>query len=100
MTARERGMERELWRWDAVELAQAIRTRAISAREAVGAALGRLDAVNPSLNAVVDVVRDEALAAAEAADQAVRRGDDLAPLHGVPVTIKVNIDQKGRATTN
>jgi len=37
-------MERELWRWDAVELAQAIRTRAISAREAVGAALGRLDA--------------------------------------------------------
>jgi amidase len=93
-------MDRELWRWDAVDLAQGIRTRAISARDAVSAALGRLDAVNPSLNAVVDVVRDEALAAAAAADQAVRRGDDLAPLHGVPVTIKVNIDQKGRATTN
>jgi amidase len=42
-----------LWAWDAVDLARAIRTRAISAREAVAASLDRLAAVNPAINAVV-----------------------------------------------
>jgi amidase len=56
--------------------------------------------VNPALNAIVDLLADEALAAADAADAARRRGDALGPLHGVPVTVKVNVDLKGRATTN
>lgn len=93
-------MERELWRWDAVELAAAIRSRKISSREAVQSVLGRLDAVNPALNAVTVVLADQALAAADAADALVKRGDALGPLHGVPVTIKENIDQEGQATTN
>lgn len=93
-------MSTEIWRLDAVDLAQAIRVRAISARQAVTACLERLEAVNPSINAVVDVLADEALAAAQAADEAVSRGAELGPLHGVPVTIKVNVDQAGRATTN
>jgi amidase len=90
----------ELWAWGAVELARAIRIRKVSSREAVEAALRRLDAVNPRINAVVESRRDEALAAADTADKAVARGEDVGALHGVPVTIKVNIDQKGYATTN
>src|SRR6516162_386449 len=89
-----------LWSWDAVDLAEAIRTRAISAREAVTACLDRLAAVNPTINAVVETLADEALAAAVAADDVVRCGDRLGPLHGVPVTIKINTDQRGCATSN
>ena len=93
-------MQGQLWQWDAVDLARAVRTRAISAREAVGAALDRLQAVNPKINAVVQILGDQALDAASAADEQVRRGDPVGPLHGVPVTIKVNVDQQGCATTN
>ena len=93
-------MERDLWRWDAVGLAAAIRTRRISSREATRAVLDRLATVNPSLNAVTVLLADQALAAADRADAAVRRGDALGALHGVPVTIKENIDQQGAATAN
>ena len=93
-------MEADLWRWDAVELAAAIRTRRISSREATRAVLDRLAAVNPALNAVTVLLADQALAAADRADAAVRRGEALGPLHGVPVTIKENVDQEGAATAN
>ncbi len=91
---------RPLHAWDAVDLAHGIRTRVISARDAVRASLARLEAVNPALNAVVDVLADAALAQADTADAAVRRGDALGPLHGVPVTIKINVDMAGRPTSN
>ncbi|WP_439577576.1 amidase [Elioraea sp.] len=90
----------ELWRLPALDQARLIRTRAASAREVVQAFLARIEAVNPRINAVVEVRADEALAAADAADAAVKRGEVVAPLHGVPVPIKVNADQKGYATTN
>ena len=93
-------MSEPLWRWPAHRLTAAIRAGAVSAREAAVSALGRVQAVNPALNAIVDVLPDEALAAADAADAARRRGDPLGPLHGVPVTVKVNVDLRGRATTN
>src|SRR5262245_31470844 len=93
-------MQDDLWRWQACDLADAIRTRRISSREAVASALARLEQVNPRINAVVDILADEALAAADAADRAVASGEALAPLHGVPVTIKINIDYAGRPTTN
>jgi amidase len=89
-----------LWRLPAVELASLVRTRTVSAREAALAALGRLDAVNPSINAVVDHRPDDVLAQAEAVDAAIGRNEDPGPLGGVPVTVKVNIDQTGFATTN
>ena len=88
----------ELWKLDAVELAGLIRARKISAREAVDQALARLDAVNPTLNAVVLALHDEARKAADDADRALARGDTPGPLHGVPVTTKVNLDQKGLPT--
>jgi amidase len=90
----------ELWRWSATDLAHAIRTRRVSSREALEACLARMDAVNPRLNAVVDAMADAARADADAADAAIARGEPAGLLHGVPVTVKVNVDTRGRATTN
>jgi amidase len=93
-------MASELWQYDATDLARLIRLGRASAREATLSCLARLRAVNPVLNAVVMRFDDEALASADAADAARARGEVLGPLHGVPVTVKVNTDQKGHATTN
>lgn len=93
-------MSEALWRWPAHSLAGAIRHGAVSAREATVSTLERVQAVNPTLNAIVDLMADEALAAADAADAARRSGLALGPLHGVPVTVKVNVDLRGHATTN
>ena len=90
----------DLWRLSAADIAALIRAKKISAKEAAVAALARLDAVNPKINAVVDHRPDDVLAQAGAIDAAIGRGDDLGPLVGVPVTVKVNIDQVGFATTN
>src|SRR3954471_9676742 len=90
----------DLWRLSATEMAALIRAKKVSAKEAATAALGRLDAVNPKINAVVDHRPEDVLAQAGAVDAAIARGDDVGPLAGVPVTVKVNIDQQGFATTN
>jgi amidase len=93
-------MSNELWRWQACDLAHAIRTRQIAAREAVQSCLDRLEQVNPRINAVVDSLADEARLAADRADKAVTAGEAIGPLHGVPVTYKINMDYAGRPTTN
>ncbi len=90
----------DIWRLSASELAGLIKRREVSARDAARAALARLDAVNPTLNAVVDHRPDAVLARADAIDVAIGRGDDPGTLAGVPITIKVNTDQAGYATTN
>jgi amidase len=90
----------ELWQLDATDLAKLIRTGRVSATEATRSVLARIDAVNPRLNAIVRRLDDEALAAAAAADKAQASGQALGPLHGVPVTTKVNTDQKGHPTDN
>ena len=89
----------ELWRSGAVELAAMIRDREVSSREVVQAHLDRIEAVNPHLNAIVRLLPDQALAAADAADRAVADGARLGPLHGVPFTVKENIDLAGTPTT-
>lgn len=90
----------DLWRLSAVELASLIRQRDVSAVQAAQSALDRLDAVNPALNAVVDHRPDEVLARAREVDAQLARGEDPGVLAGVPVTVKVNVDQAGYATTN
>jgi amidase len=90
----------ELWRLSATDLAALIKAKKVSAKEAATAALARLDAVNPKINAVVDHKPAEVLAQASAIDAAIARGEDAGALAGVPVTVKVNIDQQGFATTN
>ncbi|MDB5732308.1 MAG: Asp-tRNAAsn/Glu-tRNAGln amidotransferase subunit and related amidase [Variovorax sp.] len=92
--------DQDLWRWSASDMAHAVRTRAVSARELTQSCLRRIEAVNPRINALVEVFPEEALQMADAADQAVAKGAALGPLHGVPVAIKVNSDQAGHATTN
>src|SRR5438874_6521171 len=90
----------ELWRLSAADLAALIKQKKVSAKEAAHAALARLDAVNPKINAVVDHKPAEVLAEAASVDAAIARGEDVGILGGVPVTVKVNIDQIGFATTN
>jgi amidase len=90
----------QLWRQTATDLAALIRTGRVSAREVARDALDRLEAVNGRINAVVEHRPEDVLAQADAADAARARGDAPGPLAGVPVTIKVNVDQRGYATTN
>jgi amidase len=93
-------MTQAYWRWNATDVAQAIKNRQASAREVTQSVLDRISEMNPRVNALVEVMPEAALAAADAADAAVARGDALGPLHGVPVSIKVNVDTAGHATTD
>ncbi|MBU1360276.1 MAG: amidase family protein [Gammaproteobacteria bacterium] len=90
----------DIWQLSASRVATLIAQRKLSAVEAAQSALDRLDAVNPRLNAVVDWRPQDVLARAAAIDRAIARGENPGPLAGVPVTVKVNIDQAGFATTN
>lgn len=76
-----------------------IARKEVSSRDVVQAHLDRIDEVNPWINAVVRRFDGEALAAADAADKAVTAGAALGALHGVPVTIKENLDLAGTPTT-
>ncbi len=89
----------ELWRKGARELASGIRAKEYSSREVVDAHLDRIEAVNGDVNAIVAVLTDEARAGADAADARLARGESLGALHGVPFTIKTNIDVAGQPTT-
>lgn len=88
------------WRLSAVDVADAVRGRRLTARTVIQSALDRLSDVNPAINAVVQEMSSEAITAAEAIDDRIAAGDDPGPMAGVPVTIKVNVDQAGHATTN
>ena len=90
----------DFWRMPAAEVARRVAAGEVSAREVTESVLARLAAVNPKINAVVQEMPDEALAEADRVDARRRAGEDPGPLAGVPVTIKVNADQKGHATTN
>lgn len=89
-----------IWQWSAPATAQAIRSGDLTAVAAVEAHLERMKTVNPALNAVVVDLSDQARAAAEQADADQAAGKDLGPLHGVPVTVKINIDFEGQANSN
>jgi amidase len=86
------------WQLNATELAGLIRTKEISCVEAVESVLARIDEVNPRINALPVVLHEQALAAAAEADRVLASGVAVGPLHGVPITIKVNVDVAGGAT--
>ncbi|WP_426954899.1 amidase family protein [Muricoccus radiodurans] len=88
------------WHLTATEIAEGIRRREFSAEAVARDALARLDEANPAINAVVQFMPEAALEAARSVDGAIARGEDPGPLAGVPVTVKVNVDQAGFATTN
>ncbi len=92
--------ERPFWQLSACDQAARLTKGEVSANEALEQTLDRVDAVNPKLNAIVQDLSDEARSDAKRLDEAFANNGPVGPLHGVPVTIKVNIDQTGHATTN
>ncbi|RQR42368.1 MULTISPECIES: amidase family protein [unclassified Burkholderia] len=93
-------MTQQLWQLSATEIAKRVRQREVSAREVADAALARLEAVNPAINAVVEHRPDDVRRQADEIDRTIARGDDPGPLAGVPVTVKINVDVAEFATTN
>src|SRR3954470_5816673 len=85
----------EIWELSAARQAAAIRARELSSREVVTAHLERIEAVNPAVNALRVVLAEQALAAAAGADSTTPDG----PLHGVPVSVKENVDVAGTETS-
>ncbi|MDP7224014.1 MAG: amidase [SAR202 cluster bacterium] len=83
----------------ATKIAQAVRDKDVSAVEVVEAHLRRIEAVNPKLNAVVQLCADRALSEAADADAALANGRSNSPLHGVPMTLKDSLDTEGVVTT-
>jgi amidase len=93
-------MADDLWQRSAVELANGIRQKAFSCREVMESVVARIRALNPALNAIVYDYTEEALAEARRADDDLAAGRVRGPLHGVPATIKENVDQQGKPTPN
>ncbi len=89
----------ELWRASASDLAQAIRNKTVSSREVVEAHLARIEQVNPRINAFTQVLTEQALCMAEQADALAAKEQWMGSLHGVPFTVKENIDLAGSPTT-
>ena len=81
------------------KVAEAIRSRKVSAVEVITNALARIEQVNPELNCFCFVYSDEALTAARRADEAVARGEKLGRLHGVPIAFKDMTPTAGKRTT-
>ncbi|MBM4441019.1 MAG: amidase [Candidatus Rokubacteria bacterium] len=93
-------MADDLWQRSAVELSDGIRAKTFSCVEVVESVARRIRALNGTLNAIVYDYTDEALAEARRADAELAAGRVRGPLHGVPVTIKENVDQQGKPTPN
>lgn len=89
-----------IWQWSATETAAAIKKRKVTSEEVVSAHVDRMHEANAAINAVVVDLSKDAMKAAKAADRALAKGNDIGPLHGVPVTIKINIDVEGQANSN
>jgi amidase len=83
----------------ATDAARMLSRKQITSRELTEMLLERIDSVNPALNAVVELRRESALQEAATADEAIARGGDVGPLHGVPMTIKDSINVAGLHTT-
>jgi amidase len=89
-----------LWKVGATALADLLGSGDVSSREAVCDVLERIAAINPRVNAITRVLETDALAAAGHADRELVKGRRLGPLHGVPVSVKENVDVVGSPTTH
>ncbi len=98
-SAKARPPKGPVWQWTALQTAAAIRSGAISSDEVVEAHIARMPDGNPKLNAVVVDLSEDALKAAKAADNRTKKSEPGA-LHGVPITIKENVDYQGRPNPN
>ncbi len=91
--------DRDLCFVPATQLARMYRTRKTSPLEVMQAVLARIEAANPTVNAVVTIAKVAALAQARSATRALKPGADLRPLHGIPISIKDLTPTKGIRTT-
>jgi len=91
--------DKTLVRKSARELAQLIRTGAVSPLEVLDAHLHVIAALNPKLNAIVTLAADQARESARRAEAAVMKGDALGPLHGLPIGVKDVTPTAGIRTT-
>lgn len=89
----------EILTFGAADTARRLQAREFSSTELVQAVLARIEAINPSVNAVREVLGEQALVAAREADGRLLAGSPFGPLDGIPVTVKDNIDVAGTATT-
>ncbi|KJC48588.1 amidase [Bradyrhizobium sp. LTSP849] len=92
--------DRDLLFMPATTAASLIRKRALSPVEYVDAVLGAIERTQPTLNAYATVTADAARAQARVAEQAVMAGEQLGPLHGIPVSIKDLFATKGVRTAH
>src|SRR5262245_24748752 len=92
-------MDDALWDRSATELARMMRGREVSAREVLDAHLTRVDRWNPLVNAIVTRTTELAADRAAALDDALARGEEPGPLHGVPIAHKDLVDTAGIRTT-
>ena len=92
-------MSADLAYMSAIELSAAIRNQEVSSLEATENFFERIGRLDPQLNSYLTLCQDQALADARAADEAVRRGDQLGALHGIPISIKDLEATKGVRTT-
>jgi amidase len=83
----------------AVDLARMIRSRELSATELLAAVLARIEAVSPSVNAIVTLAAEQAASAAAELDSRAARGEFLGPLHGLPIAVKDLAETAGIRTT-
>jgi amidase len=81
------------------ELVRRIKGRELSAVEVLQAHLDQIDRVNPVVNAIITLLPERALAGARSADAALARGDDVGPLHGLPIAHKDTLATRGIRTT-
>ena len=89
----------ELLTFSAIHQARLIRERRVSSRELIQAHLEWIAAVNPRINAAIEVLAASALAASRLADEALARGESVGPLHGIPFSIKDSLELAGCVCT-
>jgi aspartyl-tRNA(Asn)/glutamyl-tRNA(Gln) amidotransferase subunit A len=82
-----------------IDAAALVRSKKVSPVELTRACLGRIERLNPSLNAFITVTDVTALAQARTAEAEIARGKWRGPLHGIPIALKDNIDTAGVRTT-
>ncbi len=95
----EKQMSESLVYASASTAARAVSCGEVTSQELTKTILRRVETYNPILNAIITILEKEALAAAKRADEAVKSGEKLGPLHGVPVTVKDCFEIKGTRTT-
>ena len=84
----------------ATKLAQLIRAKELSAIEVMEAFMAQIERVNPAVNAIVTLLAERAMDGARAADETLARGEEVGPLHGLPIAHKDSLPTKGIRTTS